>query len=78
MIKGAIGEVVTNCMARSTIGGRGRMRRRRIIRLSQGPSKYIVPIVTRSTITGDTRMGKNRGRRERIIRVANVTILARW
>ena len=78
MIKGAIGEIVANCMARSTIGGRGRMRRCRIIRLTQGPGKTIVPVVTRSTITGDTHMGKNRGRRELSIRVANVTILARW
>ena len=78
MIKGAIGEIVANCMARSTIGGRGRMRRRRIIRLTQGSSQTIVSVVTRSTITGDTRMGKNRGHSERIIRVANVTILARW
>ena len=30
MIKGAIVEIVANCMARSTIGSRGRMRIRRL------------------------------------------------
>jgi len=34
--------------------------------------------MARLTITGDTRMGKIRGRHERNIRVANVTILDRW
>ena len=34
--------------------------------------------MARGTITGDPRVGKIRGCHERIIRVANVTILARW
>ncbi len=57
MIKGAIGEIVANCMTRSTIGSRGRMRLCRL-RLSVGSGCNITTftIMARLTIVCDARM----------------------
>lgn len=54
MIKGAIGEIVTNCMARSTVGSRGRMS----WRFPEGPGRNMITaaIMARLTVAGDTRV----------------------
>ena len=54
MIKGAIGEVIANCMARSTIG----IRRRMSWRFTQGPGRNMITaaIMARLTVAGDTRV----------------------
>jgi hypothetical protein len=78
MIKGAIGKVVANCMARSTIGGRGGMRIG-CLRFSYGSGRNIISttVMTRLTVAGNTRVIEDRWLK-RIIIVANVAILARW
>ena len=54
MIKGAIGEIVANCMTRSTIG----IRRRMSWRFTQGPGRNMITaaIMARLTVAGDTRV----------------------
>ena len=54
MIKGAIGEIVANRMARSTVSSRGRMSRR----FPQGPGRNMITaaIMARLTVAGDTRV----------------------
>lgn len=77
MIKCAIGEIIADCMARSAIGCRGRMRIRRL-RLSYGPDCSIIhtAIVAGFAITADTRVRKSR-RGESCDRMAEVTVLGR-
>jgi len=60
MIKGTILEIVTDCMARSTIGSRGRVRIRRL-RLSygSGSNMFTTAIMARFAITGDARVIEN-------------------
>ena len=54
MIKGAIGEIIANGMARSTVGTRSRMS----WRFTQGPGRNMITaaIMARLTVAGDTRV----------------------
>ena len=54
MVKGAIGEIIANCMARSTVG----IRRRMSWRFPQGTGRNMISaaIMARDTITGNARV----------------------
>lgn len=79
MIKAAVGKIVANCMARSTIGSRVRMRISRL-RFSNGSGCKITgtTIMAGGTITGNAYVSEIRCRLERSSGdVAYVTILGR-
>ena len=75
VIKHTVDEVNTNTMTYTAVFRRSRMSRRH----SQGPDRNIIriPIMTRCTITGDTRVIKYRGYKG-AVGMTEMTVLARW